>query len=57
MQVLDLHKNCLEKLPEEIGQLKNLRVKLILTLHDDDMLPRKWRVKYGLINEKATIYV
>jgi E3 ubiquitin-protein ligase LRSAM1 len=26
LHVLDLHKNCLEKLPEEIGQLKNLRV-------------------------------
>ena len=24
--MLDLHKNCLEKLPEDIGQLKNLRV-------------------------------
>jgi len=26
LHVLDLHKNCLEKLPEDIGQLKNLRV-------------------------------
>jgi len=25
LHVLDLHKNCLEKLPEDIGQLKNLR--------------------------------
>ena len=27
-QVFDLHKNCLEKLPEDIGQLKNLKVSL-----------------------------
>jgi len=26
LHVLDLHKNCLEKLPDDIGQLKNLRV-------------------------------
>jgi len=26
LQVLDLHKNCLEKLPEDIGALKNLKV-------------------------------
>ena len=26
VQVLDLHKNCLEKLPEDIGRLTNLKV-------------------------------
>ena len=26
LQVLDLHNNCLEKLPDEIGSLKQLKV-------------------------------